>query len=196
MNPIIYFDELDKISDSPKGEEIVGLLTHLTDSTQNNCYHDKYFSEIDFDLSKILYIFSYNEESKVNPILKDRMYHIEIKGYDIKDKLLIAKNYLLPKVRADINFKDEDIIFTDDMIRYIITNYTKNEEGVRNLKRCLEIIYTKLNLLRLVKPDNDTFYNLLKLKNTITFPITLTGELLDQLICKPEIEKIPFGMYN
>jgi hypothetical protein len=67
---------------------------------------------------------------------------------------------------------------------------------VRNLKRCLEIIYTKLNLLRLVKPDNDTFYNLLKLKNTITFPITLTGELLDQLICKPEIEKIPFGMYN
>ena len=53
-NPIIYFDELDKISDTPRGEEIIGILTHLIDATQNNNFHDKYFSEIDFDLSKAL----------------------------------------------------------------------------------------------------------------------------------------------
>ena len=50
MNPVIYFDELDKISDTPKGEEIVGILTHLTDTTQNDKFHDKYFSNIDFNL--------------------------------------------------------------------------------------------------------------------------------------------------
>ena len=91
---------------------------------------------------------------------------------------------------------EKDIIFTDDIIKYIIINYTKNEEGVRNLKRCLEIIYTKLNLLRLVKSDNIIFYNLLGLKTSITFPITLTNEFINRLIQKPETEKIPFGMYN
>ena len=97
MNPIIYFDELDKISETPKGEEITGILTHLTDTTQNDKFHDKYFSNIDFNLSKILFIFSYNDEKKVNPILKDRMYRIETKGYDKKQKVIIARDYLIDK---------------------------------------------------------------------------------------------------
>ena len=145
MNPIIYFDELDKVSDSPKGEEVIGLLTHLTDATQNACYHDKYFSEIEFDLSKILYIFSYNDDSKINPILRDRMYNIEIKGYTIEDKMSIARLHLLPKIRVNVNFTEDDILFTDDIVKYIIQKYTESEEGVRNLKRCFEIIYTNSN---------------------------------------------------
>ena len=86
MNPVIYFDELDKISDTPKGEEITGILTHLTDTTQNSCFHDKYFANMNFDLSKALFIFSYNDEKKINPILKDRMYRIHTNGYDTKPK--------------------------------------------------------------------------------------------------------------
>ena len=86
MNPVIYFDELDKISNTPKGEEIASILTHLTDTTQNNEFHDKYFSEIELDLSKCLFIFSYNDEEKVNPILKDRKYRISTKGYSVKEK--------------------------------------------------------------------------------------------------------------
>ena len=109
MNPVIYFDELDKISDSPKGEEITGILTHLTDTTQNDKFHDKYFSEIEFDLSKCLFIFSYNDESKVNPILKDRMYRIETKGYESPQKLIIANKYLLPTIRDQVKFDSKDI---------------------------------------------------------------------------------------
>ena len=90
MNPVFYFDELDKISNTPRGEEIAGILTHLTDTSQNSMFHDKYFADIDFDLSKCLFIFSYNDESKINPILKDRMYRIETKGYNIKQKLTIS----------------------------------------------------------------------------------------------------------
>ena len=82
MNPVIYFDELDKISNTPKGEEIVGILTHLTDTSQNDKFHyDKYFSGIDFDFGKVLFIFSYNDEKKINPILRDRMYRINTDGY-------------------------------------------------------------------------------------------------------------------
>ena len=95
MNPVIYFDELDKVSDTPKGEEIIGILTHLTDTSQNSEFHDKYFADVNFDLSKCLFIFSYNDESKVNPILKDRMYSIQTKGYEQKEKITIARNYLL-----------------------------------------------------------------------------------------------------
>ena len=168
MNPVIYFDELDKISDTPKGEEIIGILTHLTDTTQNSQFHDKYFSEVEFDLSKCLFIFSYNDESKINPILKDRMYRIQTKGYEAKEKITIARNHLLPKIREQVNFKEEDIIIPDETIHYIITNHTDKEDGVRNLKWCLEIIHTKLNLYRLMKPDTNLFENDLSIFNPFT----------------------------
>ena len=186
MNPVIYFDELDKISDTPRGEEIVGILTHLTDTSQNSQFHDKYFSEIDFDLSKCLFIFSYNDESKVNPILKDRMYRIQTKGYDAKEKVTIARDYLLPKIREQVNFNAEDVIIPDETIQYIVSNtaLTKNEDGVRNLKRCLEIIYTKLNLFRLVKPDTKIFGKDIDIK--VTFPITVTKKEVDIFIKNEE----------
>ena len=197
MNPIIYFDELDKVSDSPKGEEVIGLLTHLTDATQNASYHDKYFSEIEFDLSKILYIFSYNDDSKINPILRDRMYNIEIKGYTIEDKMSIARLHLLPKIRVNVNFTEHDILFTDDIVKYIIQKYTESEEGVRNLKRCFEIIYTKLNLLKLLRNDNEEMYKLLNIEPTTALPLTLTNEIVDKLLYLKELSTAPpFGMYN
>jgi ATP-dependent Lon protease len=186
MNPVIYFDELDKISDTPRGEEIVGILTHLTDTSQNNQFHDKYFSEIDFDLSKCLFIFSYNDESKVNPILRDRMYRIQTKGYDAKEKVIISSNYLLPKIREQVNFKDEDIIIPNETLEYIISNsaLTNEEAGVRNFKRCLEIIYTKLNLFRLVKPESNIFGKDIELE--VSFPFTVTKKVVDVLIKNDE----------
>ena len=194
MNPVIYFDELDKVSETPKGEEINGILTHLTDITQNSKFHDKYFSELDFDLSRCLFIFSYNDESKVNPILKDRMYRIQTKGYDVKQKTIIAKNYLIPKIKEQVKFKEEDIVICDDVIKHIIEKYTDGEQGVRNLKRCLEIIHTKLNLYRLMKPDTNLFEKDMKLK--IVFPVNVTTEIVDNMIKIAEQTGNWHHMYN
>ena len=180
MNPVIYFDELDKISETPKGEEIAGILTHLTDTSQNSQFHDKYFAEIDFDLSKCLFIFSYNDESKVNPILKDRMYRIQTKGYNQKQKTVIANSYLLPKIREQVRFSTEDIIIPDETEHYIIDNFCNKEDGVRNLKRCLEIIYTKLNLYRLMRPGSNLFEEDMALK--VEFPFKVTKDIVDKLI--------------
>ena len=182
MNPVIYFDELDKISDTPKGEEIAGILTHLTDTSQNNQFHDRYFSEIDFDLSRCLFIFSYNDESKVNRILLDRMYKIQTKGYDQAQKTTIANSYLMPKICEQVKFKTEDIIIEEATMHYIIDNYTEKEDGVRTLKRCLEIIHTKLNLYRLMKPDTNIFEKEMSIK--VEFPMTVTAEIVDKLIKK------------
>jgi len=195
MNPVIYFDELDKISETPKGEEIIGILTHLTDTSQNSQFHDKYFAEIDFDISKCLFIFSYNDPFKVNPILLDRMYKIKTTGYQVKDKIVIAKQYLIPKIRYEVNFKEGDIIIPDSTLNYIIDTYTEKEDGVRNLKRCIEIIYKKLNLYRLVKPGTTLFEK----DNTLTveFPFTVTNDIVSNLIKKDEngLSKSALNMY-
>ena len=182
MNPVIYFDELDKISDTPRGEEIAGILTHLTDTTQNSQFHDKYFAEINFDLSKCLFIFSYNDENKVNSILKDRMYIIKTKGYISKEKTIIANNYLIPKIREQVRFTSAEIEIPNDVIGHIIDIHCNKEDGVRNLKRCLEIIYTKLNLYRLMKPGTNLFEGEMALK--VEFPFKVTKEIVDKLIKK------------
>jgi ATP-dependent Lon protease len=180
MNPVIYFDELDKISDTPRGEEIAGILTHLTDTSQNSEFHDKYFAEINFDLSKCLFIFSYNDETKVNPILKDRMYRIQTKGYNQKQKTQIANNYLLPKIREQVRFNTDEIIIPDEVVQYLVDTHCNKEDGVRNLKRCLEIIHTKLNLYRLMKPGTNLFEEDMSIK--VEFPLTITKEIVDKLI--------------
>jgi hypothetical protein len=195
MNPVIYFDELDKISETPKGEEIIGILTHLTDTSQNSQFHDKYFAEIDFDLSKCLFIFSYNDPLKVNPILMDRMYKIKTSSYLVKEKIVIANQYLIPKIRYEVNFKEGDIIIPDTTLNYIIENYTDKECGVRNLKRCIEIIYKKLNLYRLVKPGTTLFEK----ENTLVveFPFHVTTDVVNNLIKKDDngMSKSAINMY-
>lgn len=154
MNPIIYFDELDKVSDTPKGEEIIHTLIHLTDKSQNMNFQDNYYSGVPLDLSKAIFIFSYNDENKINPILRDRMYKIPVKGFTINEKIKIAKDYLLADIYKNFNFNSSSIYFSDDILRHIINEYTKDEfgmmeDGVRNLERCLETIISKLNVLRL-----------------------------------------------
>ena len=192
MNPVIYFDELDKISDTPRGEEIAGILTHLTDTSQNSQFHDKYFAEINFDLSKCLFIFSYNDETKVNPILKDRMYRIQTKGYNQKQKTQIANCYLLPKIREQVRFNNDEIVIPEDVIQYLIDTHCNKEDGVRNLKRCLEIIHTKLNLYRLMKPGTNLFEEDMSIK--VEFPLTINKEIVDKLI-KVNKENIS-ALYN
>jgi ATP-dependent Lon protease len=193
-NPVIYFDELDKISETSKGEEIVGILTHLTDTSQNSQFHDKYFSEVAFDLSKCLFIFSYNDESRVNPVLLDRMYKIRTTGYSTKDKTFIAQNYLIPRIRTEVAFAEGDIIIPDSVVEYIVESHTLKEAGVRNLKRCLETVYTKLNLHRLMRPGTQLFDD----KETsleVSFPYTVSREVVDKLIKKNDSDRPNMNLY-
>ena len=74
-----------------------------------------------------------------------------------KDKRVIAKKYLIPKISANINFKPEDVIINDEIIDYIVEKYTMGEKGVRNLKRCLEIIFSKINFFRLLDKETTLF---------------------------------------
>ena len=192
MNPVIYFDELDKVSDTPKGEEIIGILTHLTDSTQNKHFRDNYFSGIDLDLSRATLVFSYNHREKVNSILGDRMNIIKTTGYTTCQKNIIASRYLSKHIRQNISFREEDVVIPDATLNYIIETYTGKEKGVRNLKRCLETIYSKLNLFRLMTPGTNLFGEDLAIQ--VEFPFTLTIEVVRKLL-KLDEHKVDHMMY-
>ena len=108
------------------------------------------------------------------------MYRIHTKGYNLKQKTIISNNYLLPKIREQVLFSSEDIIIPDESLHYIIDNFCSKEEGVRNLKRCLEIIYTKINLYRLMKPGSNLFEQEMSIK--VEFPFEVTRSVVDKLI--------------
>lgn len=144
MNPIIFIDELDKVSRSEHGKEIIGILTHLIDSTQNESFQDKYFNGIDLDLSKALFIFSYNSPELIDKILLDRIHRVKFDNLSIEDKQVIARKYLLPEIYKKIGLND-CVVFTDDIIQFIIETYTY-EPGVRKLKEILFEILSEINL--------------------------------------------------
>ena len=183
MNPIIYFDELDKVSDTSRGHEIHNILCHLTDFSQNDEFHDKYYAGINFDLSKALFVFSFNDESLINPILKDRMTIIRTKGFKSDDKIKLGRKYLLPELFLDVKMDENLIDFGDDVLKYIIEKYT-DEMGVRNFKRCLEKIISKLNVIYLLGDisDMDVTMDIIKDTKKIEFPIKLTKNIVDNLL--------------
>jgi ATP-dependent Lon protease len=148
MNPVMYFDELDKVSTTAHGDEIVSMLIHLTDRSQNSQFHDRYFAGVDFDLSQCLFVFSFNDESKVHPILKDRMQVITCSGYNAEDKKNILTKYVWPQILDRIQLTDQ-LTLTDEAVKYLIEEFSKEEEGVRTLIRSVESLVTRINLLRI-----------------------------------------------
>jgi endopeptidase La len=144
MNPIIFIDEVDKISRTENGKEIVGILTHLLDTTQNDCFQDKYFSGIDLDLSKALFVLSYNDPELIDRILLDRIHRVKFSHLTIEDKIVICNKHLLPEIYKKMGMEDM-IVFEDEILKFIIEEYTY-ESGVRKLKEVLFEIIGEINL--------------------------------------------------
>ena len=168
MNPIIFIDELDKISKTEQGKEVIGILTHLVDYTQNQSFQDKYFTGIDIDLSKVLFIFSYNDPSLIDRILLDRIHRVKFNHLTLEDKIIICRKYILPELEEKLNLQN-NIDMSEKVLSHIIDNYT-NESGVRKLKEILFEIYSEINL---------TFINNYQDYLTGSTMITLTTEIID-----------------
>jgi hypothetical protein len=166
MNPIIYVDELDKVSKTENGREIIGIFTHLIDQTQNDSFQDKYFSGINIDLSKALFIFSYNDPEQIDKILLDRIHRIKFENLTLQEKIVIVKRFILPEINKKMGFNNV-IDLNDEMIEYIIDKYTM-EPGVRKLKELLFDLYGEINLDILKNNDSE-----------IKLPINITIENLE-----------------
>jgi ATP-dependent Lon protease len=202
MNPVILLDELDKISTTHHGQEIIGALIHLTDYTTNNKYnYDRYYSGIEFDLSKALFVFTYNDPTKIDKILADRLYKIKVDNYNIQQKLEITKKHIIPNILDNYKFTTDEIQFDDDTVSYIV-NISKSADGMREIKRNIEVIISRINTLLLTnKPEEiiklkykslHEYYNKLPLNiKKDHIDILLTDSISSDNISNDP----PFGMY-
>jgi len=191
MSMVLMFDELDKISATPKGEEIQNLLVHMTDPVQNSYFEDKYLTGIPIDLSKVMFVFSGNDLSKIDSILLDRMVVVQLKGYDLKEKLEIATKFLVHNALEEVNLA-EKVAFGKDILTYILENYTKQEPGVREFKRCIEQIAQKINMLRILNSKDMPFY----IPN-FSLPFVLKKEHVDLFLKKKDMsDKSYMSMYT
>jgi ATP-dependent Lon protease len=184
MNYICLLDELDKLGETHHGKEIIGTLIHLTDSTTNNKYNsDKYFSGIEFDLSKIIFVFTYNDPNKIDKILADRLIKINVDDYNYKEKLEITNKHIVTYLLDKFNFNTTDISFSQDAIEYIIRETNKNG-GMRAIKTKIKIILSRINNLLLTNEED----NIIKLKYKQLYsyykslPVTILKEHVDILL--------------
>jgi len=180
MNPIIYIDELDKVSKTEQGREIIGILTHLTDPSQHNEFYDKYFAGVPIDLSKCLIIFTYNDASLIDKILLDRIQRVYINPLAKMDKLHVCKNFIIPEILENLNIVSEFINISDEVLTCIIDEYTY-EAGARKLKEKLYEIYREVNLIYLSEGSS-------------IFPFEITKEFLYK--CLDPTDKITIKRIN
>jgi ATP-dependent Lon protease len=175
MDPIIFIDEVDKVSSTDYGREIISILTHLTDSTQNDEFEDKFFAGIKLDLSRALIVFSFNDPNLIDPILRDRITIIETHPLSLQEKITIIKDYMFPEICKDIGFNQNEIILDDEIITFLIETYT-NEAGVRKIKEKIVEIIRDINLNR--------FHS-----NEFQIPFTINKEYIHQLFeNKPKVK--------
>lgn len=145
---ILFFDELDKSSYKHGTNEIQNVFVNLTDSNMNAKFNDKFFQEVTFPLDKVLFVFSYNDRSKIDKILLNRIHEISVKAYNTKDKLRICQDFLVKEISQDVGLPYKSIQFKDKHVKDIVEKYT-HEPGVRELKRKIETIFLKLNVDRI-----------------------------------------------
>ena len=145
MNPIIYLDEVDKIG-SYKGREINGILTHMLDEEQNEKFHDNYLSNVPIDISRALFVISFNDVTKVDAIVSDRMKIINVSTPTLEDKVCICSDKMIPEVLKTIKIDERyKIQMSREVVEYMAANYSDSEGGVRQLKRSIEKVLSRIN---------------------------------------------------
>lgn len=188
MDPIFYFDELDKVASDGKGDEIIHALIHLTDPAQNDQFNDRYFAVIDLDVSKALFVFSYNDRDKVNPILRDRIHEIVLNDFSIEEKTDIALKYVLPKISKGMALELDTLVdFAEGSIEHLV-GLCEDTTGMRSLKLVLVRLLRILNLAEI--SDGELVLNIDHKLVSAAAPYKVTKELVEELFnfCKRERE--------
>lgn len=189
LNGIILLDELDKLSTTPGGREILGALLHILDPTQNSEYHDKYFDEYEFDLSKIWIVCSMNDVTLLDKILLDRLHMIHVSPQTSLDKFNIIKLFTIPKVLKNIGLEPEEIDFTDEAIKKLI-QFRKEKEGdksfgMRTLNQDVANILQRVSAIKTIhfaslsKPEiaKEIEFSFYPKKKKIEFPFVINEKI-------------------
>jgi len=160
MNPILFFDEVDKCSTTPKGEEIVNVLVHVTDTTQSSHFRDRYLNGIDLDVSKALMVFAFNDAAKVSSVLLDRFQVVQTDVFTSASQGHILKNYLLPRILEEHGLRRDFLVLSEDAVKEASLHCV--EGGVRDVRSALEQVVCKACILHETRGDESLLFPLKK----------------------------------
>jgi ATP-dependent Lon protease len=179
MDPVFYFDELDKVASGGRGEEIIHTLIHLTDPAQNTEFADRYFAGIPIDVSKALFVFSYNNKESINPILRDRIHEICLEDFKSEEKASIARIHIIPKINESLGLSEDLYQFAPGALEHL-AELCNQSTGLRLLKTVLIRLLRFLNVAILT--EGQLIINLEeKLFNQKDGSIIITKEILATL---------------
>lgn len=176
LDTVVLLDEIDKIPNTPEGKSISSVLLHVLDRTQNHRFKDMYMPEISLDLSKLIFLAAANSSDDIDPILKDRMTVIEFPEYTIDDKIEIVNNHMLPKIKNELKFGDDEIVLKKSELTYLILDKTRDQPGMRDIERKIYQLCSRLSLLKHGKGINFSY------KMSIKFPCIIDNNIIDKLL--------------
>ena len=187
-NGILFLDEYEKISDN---KSICSALLHITDPVQNSEFRDSYLNELTIDLSNIWFIYSMNNLPD-DSALRDRLFTIEVPGYNTKEKIKIVKDYIIPKSLKNINIIKDSINISEENIKYIINKVTSgsSEKGIRTIEKNINDIINKINFIYKHQDENGSLqkFNMsFDFGFKVTYPIEIDKKIIDKLIKDKEI---------
>lgn len=148
-NPIMYFDELDKVSETDNGKDIYSFLSYLTDNTQNNEFTDHYFYGMKFDLSRVFFVFTFNDVTKIDKILLDRLNVVYVSTPDDDEIITILQNHCLPEIISNIGLQ-KPLLLDNSQLKLIHSTFkhtidTNVSSGIREYYRILEKVILEVN---------------------------------------------------
>jgi hypothetical protein len=189
---IIYLDEFDKIENNEweGASKVSNAFLHISDPVQQKSFTDEYLSEINIDISEIMFVYSFNDADSINEILRDRIPILEVDKYTREDKKNICSKYMIGKIIANVGISD--ITFSDEALDYVIDMH-KDEHGLRGIKHTLYNIIRKLNLIKVSGyPEGNLD---LGYKFTIKFPYIITKKTFDLFEIKKDDIDISSSLY-
>jgi ATP-dependent Lon protease len=175
LDSLVLLDEIDKITNT-NNSNITNVLIHALDKSQNHRFKDDYIPEVPLDLSQIIFLCSANNIDNVDPILRDRLAIINLSGYSIKEKVEIARRFLISKFKKEYGLDDNEVIITDTELEYLISKKTADQPGMRDVERKLGDFFCKLSMQRFSKDIK------LSIDAKIKFPVKITTSIIDKLL--------------
>ncbi len=175
-NPVFLLDEIDKVLGMSVNGDPAAALLEVLDPEQNTAFHDNYL-EVDYDLSKVMFVATANTLNTIHPALRDRMEIIEIPGYILEEKIEIAKRHLVPKQLKENGLKSDKVAFSDSLLEKIIDEYTR-ESGVRQLEKNIAKIIRNRAVDIVNKKKTKKEVKAEELKTILGLPIHTSDSLL------------------
>ena len=192
-NGVLFFDEYEKVSGK---SDITSTLLHVTDPTQNSQFRDNYFDELNIDLSNLWFIYSMNSPP-LDDALRDRIFIVNVPGYNEKDKIVIMRDHLIPRALKNINRSAEDITFPESVLKDLVKEISPDQNtGMRPLERTITDIINKLNFI--LMHQNTPIMNTMSFKNvpSLSIPLKVNKKIIREvLLVDSQSSSAPQNMY-